>query len=82
MPQYLALIHSDMQLQFLVTDTECVVLERTLSDRDWPDPELLTLHTHGSEPGLVVTRSTPMSRSHYRGNIRSPSQSLDSKTSY
>ena len=36
---------------FLVTDTECVVLERTLSDRDWPDPELLTLHTHGSEPG-------------------------------
>ena len=33
-----------------VTDTECV-LERTLRDRDWPEPELLTLHKHGSEPG-------------------------------
>ena len=30
---------------------ECVVLERTLRDRDWPEPELLTLHKHGSEPG-------------------------------
>ena len=37
--------------------TDSVVLERTLSNRDWPEPELCTLHSLSSEsgPGQEVT---------------------------
>ena len=45
-----------------VTDTECV-LERTLRDRDWPEPELLTLHKHGSEPGAGQEVTTDVMQS-------------------